>query len=183
MTITLHQLMSNKIIIIDFEDSFTYNIANILFPYEKKMVVVPHQQFFHAMIKSLLVSTERHAVILGPGPGHPDQYKKYFHHIITLMNAPNIYMMGICLGHQLMGKILGHRIDQLEWPVHGQAIECKFKDKKFLVQRYNSLGVFVNNKVKDIIYYPRGISYQFHPESVGTNENEIFFEELLTFLE
>jgi anthranilate/para-aminobenzoate synthase component II len=174
--------MLDKIIIIDFEDSFTYNIANILFRYEKKIIVVSHKLFFSKLSKELLSSDRRHAVILGPGPGHPDQYKDYYQDIKNILLAANIYTMGICLGHQILGTILGHQVKHLSDPVHGQAIECEFDGRKILVQKYNSLGVFVNKELKDIIRYPNGVSYQFHPESIGTSENELFFKELLTFV-
>jgi anthranilate/para-aminobenzoate synthase component II len=174
--------MSDKIIIIDFEDSFTYNIANILFHYEKEIIVVSHKIFFSKLCKSLLSSDKRHAVILGPGPGHPDQYKDYYQDIKKNLLAKNIYTMGICLGHQILGKISGHQVERLLDPVHGQAVECEFEGRKILVQKYNSLGVFVNKELKDVLKYPRGISYQFHPESIGTSENELFFKELLAFV-
>jgi anthranilate/para-aminobenzoate synthase component II len=60
--------MSDKIIIIDFEDSFTYNIANILFSHERKISVLPHREFFTSM-DCLIDVREKIAVILGPGPG------------------------------------------------------------------------------------------------------------------
>jgi anthranilate/para-aminobenzoate synthase component II len=181
MITTSHQSMLGKIIIVDFEDSFTYNIANILYSYEEKCEVISHQHFFTKQLTSL-PEVEKIAVILGPGPGHPDQYIRYHDDIKKLINKSNVYLMGICLGHQLMarveGKIVSHSLVQM----HGQTIEIEFKGIRSIVQRYNSLSVYENGVELNIGYYQNGISYQFHPESIGTLQNDIFFEDLLTFI-
>lgn len=173
--------MSTRIYIIDFEDSFTYNIANILYPHEKKIEVIPHHIFFEQKLYKLDTPLKI-AVILGPGPGHPKEYCKYFNKIKKIMCQGNIYIMGICLGHQIMNKLTGAQIKKASNQLHGQTIKILFKNKKINVQCYNSLGVYIKGVEQKINFYPNGISYQFHPESVGTSENMLFFHDLLKFI-
>lgn len=175
--------MLDKIWIIDFEDSFTYNIANVLDKYPFSVKVVGHEDFFSYFYEDVSHSKERHAVILGPGPGHPEEYRRYFQQIERLKEKKNIYLMGICLGHQMLALINGERVDHAKQKIHGQGHAIVFKGESFKVQRYNSLAVWRGAEEVDIINYERGISYQFHPESIGTSDNDVFFSELIAFLE
>ncbi|AUN98538.1 hypothetical protein C0V70_10560 [Bacteriovorax stolpii] len=176
--------MLDKILIIDFEDSFTYNIANVLYAHETSVQVLGHREFFSSLyFDELMKSSQKRALILGPGPGHPDEYIHYQEKIKLLMDKKNLFVMGICLGHQLMGKIAGRRVDYSRHQVHGQSELIEFKGRKIPVQRYNSLSVWEKEKEVDIQEFPRGVSYQFHPESIGTADNDIFFKDLLVFLE
>lgn len=174
--------MLDKIIIIDFEDSFTYNIASVLFPLNPSVKVISHQEFFNSTMGELLESKEKHALILGPGPGHPDAYQKYFAQIETFRNLSQFYVMGICLGHQMLGLIDGKVVDLAQEQIHGQTIFIEFDGVERPVQRYNSLAVYEGGAEVNIRRFERGISYQFHPESVGTDSNPLYFRELLDFL-
>ena len=168
-----------KIYIIDFEDSFTFNIATELYAYEKSIVVVSHQDFF--MPKNLLFVQEKiktpTAIILGPGPGNPYEYQDYFTSIKDLKNNPNLFIMGICLGHQILALVDGLKIKQSNKPTHGGQVKINFENKNILVQRYNSLAVFESEKsLKEVQVrqWTRGVSYQFHPESIGTENRHLF---------
>jgi anthranilate synthase component 2 len=174
--------MSDKIIIVDFEDSFTYNIASVLFPLENELKVIPHQIFFKSNYEEILIRNEKCAVILGPGPGHPSEFYSYFELIKNLMAKKSIYVMGICLGHQILGLIENKIIKEAEIKVHGQTEEILFKNQKYNVQRYNSLAVYENDKEVNLSVFERGVSYQFHPESIGTEKNIVFFQDLLDFI-
>jgi anthranilate/para-aminobenzoate synthase component II len=174
--------MLDKIIIIDFEDSFTYNIASVLFPYEKSVAVISHHDFFKVQMHYYLNSKERHALILGPGPGHPDEHKKYFEEIKKFRKLKNFYVMGICLGHQMLGLIDKKRVSKAQEQIHGQTIFIEFDGQERAVQRYNSLAVYEDGVEVNIRRFERGISYQFHPESVGTDSNPLYFRELLDFI-
>lgn len=180
-------LDKTKIYIIDFEDSFTFNIATELYAYEKDIQVVSHQDFFSpkkfpAFLESIKTPT---AIILGPGPGDPVEYTNYFSYIKALKNNSSIFLMGICLGHQLMALIDGMSVRASLKPTHGGQVKINFDNKNILVQRYNSLGVFESRKSQNEIQvrqWVRGVSYQFHPESIGTENRPLFFKELLDFL-
>ena len=174
--------MLDKIIIIDFEDSFTYNIASVLFPYEKKISVISHIDFFNFHLENYLNSKIKHALILGPGPGHPNEYKKYFLKIKKFRKLKNFYIMGICLGHQILGLIDNRIISNAKSQIHGQTMLIEFDGALRAVQRYNSLSVYVDDMEVNITKFERGVSYQFHPESIGTDSNPLYFKELLDFI-
>jgi len=174
--------MLDKIIIIDFEDSFTYNIASVIFPFESSVKVISHEEFFHFRSGEFLNSHKKHALILGPGPGHPSAYQKYFKQIEVFRNHPNFYVMGICLGHQMLGLIDGKIVDHACEQIHGQTTFIEFDGVERAVFRYNSLAVYENGSEVNIRRFKQGISYQFHPESVGTDSNPLYFRELLEFI-
>lgn len=174
--------MLDKIVIVDFEDSFTYNIANVLYPFEKSIKVISHEEFFAKTMFEISHSSSKLAVILGPGPGHPEDYRAYFKDIKTLMGLSHIYLLGICLGHQLMALVDGCHINYAKEQMHGHAVDLDFEGVKLKVQKYNSLAVFRDGAEVDICRYHNGISYQFHPESIGTQNNQLFFRELIRFI-
>ena len=179
-------LDSTKIFIVDFEDSFTFNIATVLFSFEKEIKVMGHQEFFQIKnLDNLLKTNKSIGVILGPGPGSPEIYKNYFSKISDLRNNSHIYLMGICLGHQILALIDGLIVKPSLTPVHGEQVLINFENINIHVQRYNSLAVYNTLFSSNEIYvrnWERGVSYQFHPESIGTNKNSLFFRDLLNFI-
>jgi anthranilate/para-aminobenzoate synthase component II len=180
-------LNSTKIYIVDFEDSFTFNIASELYKFEKSIEVVSHIDFFSQDFFSELTAqkTIKFAIILGPGPGSPETYINYFDKIKILKLNKNIFLMGICLGHQIISMIQGFKIRSSNKPIHGNQIRLDFNNKNIIVQRYNSLAVYsADNSTDEIMVnkWDRGISYQFHPESIGTHNNLLFFKDLLNFI-
>ena len=144
-------------------------------------------------------------IILGPGPGHPDDYAYLSQAIYKLTRLENILVYGICLGHQLIWKSLGAKIEHCHRPIHGQSkayelplslSEALELDHSIQVQHYNSLAVkpnetsiksfqgelFIHKDELIISVNQRIITYQFHPESVGTTFPESFFRSINKFL-
>lgn len=180
-------LDKSKIYIVDFEDSFTFNIATELYTYEKDIQVVSHEDFFSSKTFSGFLEKIKTptAIILGPGPGSPEDYIHYFSSIKDIKNNPLIFLMGICLGHQLLALMDGMSVRPSLRPMHGGQVKINFDHKNILVQRYNSLGVFetrTGTKEIQVRQWIRGVSYQFHPESIGTENRSLFFKDLLDFL-
>ncbi len=180
--------------LIDFDDSFTFNIYSTLkeiFPQVNVDIINKSQALSYLQI--LADTDDDHVVILGPGPGHPKEYKEFYAVISKLLNNKRIYLMGICLGHQLIWNVLGLEVSKGSHPIHGQQV-CYRKSKNnfcppwlefpLKVQRYNSLAVKVSSS--DILKFNPTynffisdgelimsfsellVTYQFHPESVGT---------------
>lgn len=182
----------SKIIIVDFDDSNTYNIASVLFPYEKNIKVVHYSKFFHDdFFCDFINDLSKKAVVLGPGPGHPNFYQMHFQRVLAILQHPKIYCMGICLGHQLILHSLGYSIVNSKNPTHGVPIQINFRGVECSVQRYNSLAVLTCQKVHEelvidgevmIAFFPQGVTYQFHPESVATTQQRMFFDELILFI-
>ena len=179
-----------KIYIVDFEDSFTFNIANVLYPLCNDLKVLNNKEFFEEYFDTI-ISEDKIAIILGPGPGHPNQYSKYFHQIKMLLFRKNIYLMGICLGHQIIAIQFNYEIILSANPAHGVRVLVTWNHHDYYVQRYNSLAVKSGQKSNEILLmnevvvldYGNGRSYQFHPESVGTEKSLYFFKDLLSFIQ
>lgn len=181
--------MSNntKIFVVDFEDSFTFNIASEIYQNEKRVEVISHGEFFRSYADDLISKGKSHkfGVVLGPGPGHPEAYSTYFEKISILKNSSQIFLMGICLGHQIISLVDGLKVRQSSKPMHGAQVKIDFNNTNLLVQRYNSLSVYSSNSDDEELMvrrWNRGISYQFHPESIGTHHNHIFFSDMFEFL-
>jgi len=176
-----------RVLIIDFEDSFTFNIARECFNYSSEVKVVFYREFFHPLSYHQTLSTlsERDILILGPGPKHPRDYPETFLFIADLLTQDKWQVFGICLGHQLMAYVLGHQVIRSKEVMHAEAVKLKSNFfGNINVYRYNSLEVLAKNcsYEKAILYgdrvyeieYGRHLSVQYHPESIGSPAKNIF---------
>ena len=186
-----------KVILVDFEDSFTFNIANEVRLLGLDVEVVHYLDFS----KKCLSSKLDFITIFGPGPGHPDEYDKIYQLIKIFFIENNNPFMGICLGHQLYWRAKGINVKSSKRMMHGECEQVTipewsvFSDKYWgietEVQRYNSL-VVDHRSIKGCnnLYLSTDsellmssnnqvITYQFHPESVGTSFPSLFFGALL----
>lgn len=194
------------ITICDFEDSFTYNIFSDL-SVDFETSVLPFNKI-KSFLKSKINSTKKEVIILGPGPGHPDEYSFIDFEIKELIKNKNILLVGICLGHQLIWKSLGFKTTNSSNPIHGQVEELcnthnifeeKIFKKIFNVQRYNSLCIsllecqsrelevdgwklILKNNELYISLKSNILTYQFHPESVGTSCRKQYYVPVHQFL-
>ena len=192
------------IYICDFDDSFTYNIYSVLLENFTglNVEIISKDRILHFLQKNSDINTKQ-LIILGPGPGHPDQYRYLFKAIIELFNNKNTFLMGICLGHQIIWRAKGHIVDHCYTPIHGSSKQYLLPDqmahdlfltKRILVQHYNSLAVKKEQDQFDdcliledsgelvIAYDTQLLTYQFHPESIGTTYPESFFRYATNFL-
>ena len=194
-------MKADLIHIIDFDDSFTLNIAAHLSALNTPFRIINWQSW----------EKERDLhpqVLLGPGPGHPAEYRSIFKRIETLLKLPGAFVMGICLGHQLIHHLLGYKIIPWKHPLHGQArpLDPRFfswlegKEMPLLsgkVQFYNSWGVEYCPPGASQLFCQqadgekqvwsgkgvRHLSFQFHPESIGTTFPHRLFTPLLQKLD
>ena len=176
----------SKLIIIDNYDSFTYNLVHYLEPYCNEVLVFRNDNISYDQI------TNKHKILLSPGPGLPNDNKELLKVIEKYYRTNNI--LGICLGFQAIGQYFGASLFNLEKVRHGiqtnlQVLnhENLFKDlpSNFLIGHYHSWIIknipdilkvsavdYENNamafKHKDLNIY--GI--QFHPESILTENGQ-----------
>lgn len=193
-----------RVILIDFDDSFTHNIAEILFKMGEEVLVIPWKKF-PVEFDRLFSEKSKKVLIYGPGPGCPSDYEEIFSLINEIGDMENVFQLGICLGHQILWQLKGYKTKKCKNPVHGQSEEIEipawdgifFKNdwgKKTQVQRYNSLMIQAENfpeqsenfslKDGEVIMgrFCRGLTYQFHPESIGTSCPRFFFSPVRHFL-
>lgn len=175
---------------LDFEDSFTYNVIQELEQSGLRVEVRHWSDFSGEESFDLLV--------LGPGPGHPDDYQQIFP-LLTEMLKQKEKIFGVCLGHQILWRLQGVEVSRSLLPVHGQKIELTLDSdwmqflqlpERIRVQRYNSLAVKSDQCPEGFhcliqdgeVVMSRNshlLSYQFHPESVGTSCRQSFFRPIL----
>lgn len=175
-----------KALFLDFEDSFTFNLVQELTEAGLEVEVTHWSEFSPTLQADLLV--------LGPGPGHPDDYKQIYP-LIEEWFRKEKKVFAVCLGHQILWRMMGHEVARSAYPLHGQKVQLTLNDnwqsflnlpEKITVQRYNSLAVKKGPSLDEVITHIEDneivlsrsknfISYQFHPESVGTNCRQSFF--------
>ncbi|HXH29629.1 MAG TPA: hypothetical protein VNJ01_02340 [Bacteriovoracaceae bacterium] len=180
--------MMKRATFIDFDDSFTFNVIQELSQAGFTVAVVHWKDFEVLPAEGLLV--------LGPGPGHPDDYQSLFPLILSWLELKKP-LFGVCLGHQLLWRILGEDVIRSKEPLHGQKVKLALNKEwsdwlrlgsEVSVQRYNSLAVLAQAAIRNpgyrnlivndeilITRSPQVITYQFHPESVGTSYRKAFF--------
>lgn len=192
---SLKIMQDYKITLIDFSDSFSYNILSSLHELELKCELIHYSK-----ISNNFIIKEKNIVILGPGPGHPSDYSNVIGPWLkNWFNDNRFFIVGICLGHQLILSEFNFGIKRRISPRHGQSRKItipnwpEFFDKEFQgkilsVQEYNSLFVSPNiGHNIEIEYYSieeeivmakneKFISFQFHPESIGTQNSALYFD-------
>ena len=173
-----------KIILIDNYDSFTFNLYHYLSSY-CKVEVIRNDKIDSAEI----IKKKYNKIVISPGPGNPNQAGNCLKIVKKLyMKIP---ILGVCLGHQIIGQVFGSKIIQAKTLVHGKTSKIFSKKigilknlpKTFEATRYHSLiidkktlsinlsitaetknGVIMGIKHKN--YNVHGV--QFHPESIKT---------------
>ena len=173
-----------KIILIDNYDSFTFNLYHYLSTYAKVEVVRNDKIDFNQIIKKKFDK-----IVISPGPGNPYQSGNCIRIVKKLYKK--IPILGVCLGHQIIGQVFGSKIIQAKNLVHGKTSKIISKNfgilknlpKTFEATRYHSLIIDKKTLSKDLTitaetvdgtimgiqhkkYNVHGV--QFHPESIKT---------------
>ena len=193
--------MLKKVLIIDNYDSFTY----ILKQYFGELGANP-EVFFHDQITiSQIKRMKPTHIVLSPGPGTPDKPKD-----VGIMPKvikefyKKIPILGVCLGHQMIGKFFGGKIIRAPKIMHGKRSMIHhnkqgiFKGVKspFEAMRYHSLTLDFRSQISDfritaksddgVIMAIQHAEYpvfgvQFHPESLGTPEGKKIIRNFLKY--
>lgn len=170
---------------IDNYDSFTFNLVQYLEELKEEVLVYRNDSIDLKEIINLNPSI----IVISPGPCTPEETgicKKVIEEF-----KGKIPILGICLGHQTIGKVFGANIIKAREPVHGKVHSIKhrnigvFKDLKnpLNVTRYHSLVIEKETLPKCLEITAEtndgeimGISHkkyiiegvQFHPEAILT---------------
>ncbi len=173
-----------KIILIDNYDSFTFNLYHYLSTYSKVDVVRNDNINSYDILKK-----KYNKIVISPGPGNPNQAGNCLKIVKDVYKK--IPILGVCLGHQIIGQVFGGKITGAKNLMHGKTSKIKhnkkglFKNIKnnFKATRYHSLIVDRKKFPKELIitaetenktimglmhknYNIHG--FQFHPESIST---------------
>ena len=173
------------ILLIDNYDSFTYNVYQAVANLGHPLQVVRNDRISLADISV----ANYDAIIISPGPGTPDDAG--LSKQIVREFAGKLPILGICLGHQVIGEVFGGNIVRAPQPVHGKTTEVAHQGdglytdlpQPFTAGRYHSLiveeaslpeclEVTARNEENLIMglrhrqFNVQGV--QFHPESILT---------------
>ncbi len=174
-----------KILLIDNYDSFTYNLYHYVSSFDKNVEVKRNDK----VNSKDIIKNKYKKIIISPGPGNPDQSGNCLKIVKDFYNK--IPILGVCLGHQIIGQVFGSKIIQAKKLMHGKTSLIKNKKlgilkdikSKFTATRYHSLIVDRATLSKDLVvtattegniimglmhnkYQVHGV--QFHPESINT---------------
>ena len=174
-----------KIILIDNYDSFTFNLYHYLSSLKVKVDVIRNDQ----ITSNEILKRKYNKIVISPGPGNPDQSGNCLKIVKSLYKK--IPILGVCLGHQIIGQVFGSKIIQAKRLMHGKTSKIISKKvgilknlpKSFEATRYHSLIIDkktlskhleITAESKDGLvmgvqhkkYNVHGV--QFHPESIKT---------------
>ena len=176
-----------KILLIDNYDSFTFNLYHYLSSLKVNVDVIRNDK----ITSKEILKKNYDKIVISPGPGNPNQSGNCLKIVKTLYKK--IPVLGVCLGHQIIGQIFGSKIVQAKELVHGKTSKIISKNlgilkgipKIFEATRYHSLIIDKKTLSKDLeitamtsdgiimgvkhrIYDVHGV--QFHPESIKTKD-------------
>src|SRR5687768_12146027 len=102
------------ILVLDNFDSFVHNLARYLQRLGQETVVVRNDAIDVAGIRMLRPT----AIVLSPGPCTPSEAGCSLEVVRELEGE--FPMLGVCLGHQIIGEALGGRVIRAPQPMHGR---------------------------------------------------------------
>ena len=174
-----------KILLIDNFDSFTFNLYHYLSSLKTNVEVFRNDQ----ITEKDIIKKKYNKIVISPGPGNPNQAGNCLRIVKKLYKK--IPILGVCLGHQIIGQVFGSKIIQTKKLMHGKTSKIKSLSagilknlpKSFEATRYHSLIIDKKTLSKDLKitaltkdgiimgimhkkYNIHGV--QFHPESIKT---------------
>jgi anthranilate synthase component II len=184
-----------RVLVIDNYDSFTYNLVQYLGELGAEVLVHRHDAIDVAGVAALRPTH----LVVSPGPRTPDEAGISVDVIRAL--AGSVPILGVCLGHQAIGRAFGGRIVRGREPVHGKVSDVHHDGRSLFAgledpmpaTRYHSLVIdpaLAPDLVRtawcdgDVVMGVRhrelpveGV--QFHPESILTGSGRALLANFL----
>ena len=169
------------ILIVDNYDSFVHNVARYFEELGERTRVVRNDEVAAADLKAK-------AIVISPGPCTPHEAGQSIS--IVREYSGKLPILGICLGHQVIGEVFGGTVKRARRPMHGDSSEIAHDasgvfeglPQHFSAGRYHSLIVELNGETPLTVTarsddgeimglrhrdHPT-FGVQFHPESILT---------------
>lgn len=176
--------MTERVLLLDHDDSFTYNLRDWLRPAFPNITVAHHSN-------DKVLEQAYDLIVLSPGPLSPKSYP----HVLQQINKlnPTQPVFGVCLGLQSLVEASGGIVSAYRPPLHGKtsalhmvnSSDEKSSFENLAVARYHSLAcegfeknfnicavsaddgkpMWLEHKEK------KWIGFQFHPESFLTEQS------------
>jgi para-aminobenzoate synthetase component II len=169
------------ILIVDNYDSFVHNIARYFVELGAGVVVKRNDAVGDA---DLAVK----AIVISPGPCTPTEAGVSLD--VVRRFSGRLPILGVCLGHQVIGQVFGGRVVRAQEPMHGEASSIRHDGagvfaglpQGFAAGRYHSLivedvegtdlTVTARSETGEIMGLQHKVhstfGVQFHPESILT---------------
>ena len=170
------------ILVVDNYDSFTYNLVQLLLGQVVKVEVVRNDV---EPVKALLLRNPS-GIVLSPGPGRPEDAGVC---PALIEKRPDIPVLGVCLGHQVLAVAFGARVERAPIIMHGKTSSIRHENvgileglpNPFEATRYHSLAVVESTlptELEPLAWSEEGTlmamahssrpywGVQFHPESI-----------------
>ena len=185
------------LLLIDNYDSFTYNLVQYLGELGADVLVKRND----ALSVNEAMSIGASAIVLSPGPADPSQAGICL--ALTAAAAETkTPLLGVCLGHQVIGQAFGSEVVRCKEIVHGKTGKVHHKNKGLFVDlptpfeatRYHSL-VLEHNSMPDCLNITAtledgtimGLQHktlpihgvQFHPESIASQHGHHLLQNFL----
>ncbi len=178
-----------KVLFVDFLDSFVHTLASYVRVTGAQVTTV-RQNFPDELLDEL----QPELVFLSPGPGTPAE--RGVGRVVERVMQRNIPLFGVCLGHQGIAEYFGAKLGVQEVPMHGKPSQIHHQGTSIFTGlpspisagRYHSLYVIRESlppELEVLAETEDGMvmamrhktlpiaSFQFHPESILTLEQEI----------
>jgi len=183
------------IVLIDNDDSFTFNLCHYLGGLGADVAVHRNDRISVTDVMAL----EPEAIVLSPGPCTPNEAGICLDLIAKA--SPTTPILGVCLGHKAIGQAFGGRVVRAT-PLHGKVSDISHKgtgvfrgiNGPLKATRYHSLVVerasmpnalAVNAETADRLVM--GLMHetlpvhgvQFHPESIASEHGHLMLRNFL----
>jgi anthranilate synthase component II len=174
------------ILVLDNHDSFTWNLVHYLQELGREVRV----ERSDALTAEEALASGADAFLISPGPGGPDEAGNSLA-LVAACAAERQPLLGVCLGHQAIGRHFGGRVIRAPAPTHAK-VSAISHDGKGLFEdlplplaatRYHSLVVEEASLPPSLAVTARAedgtvqglrhrqlpiFGVQFHPESIAT---------------
>ena len=177
------------ILLIDNYDSFTYNVFQALSSMGEEVRILRNDQVTLEEMAAMPLK----AIVISPGPGTPDDAGVSKAAVKAF--AGKVPILGICLGHQVIGEVFGGKVIRAPLPIHGKVSPVSHQgnglfrslNNPFPAGRYHSLIVSAEQLpscLEITASTPDGLimglrhrefaveGVQFHPESILTPDGK-----------
>ena len=177
------------LLILDNYDSFTYNLVQ----YFGELGGEPVVRRNDAISVDEIAKLKPTHICISPGPGRPGEAG--VSNEVVRRFAPNVPLLGVCLGHQCIAEVFGGRVVRAERLMHGKTSDIHHNDSgvfaglpnPFSATRYHSLIVAPELLPNEFVVSAKttegeimGLQHrdfplhgvQFHPESILTAQGK-----------
>jgi anthranilate synthase/aminodeoxychorismate synthase-like glutamine amidotransferase len=177
------------ILVIDNYDSFTWNLVQYLGELGADVKVVRNDEVDLEGIAAM----RPQRIVISPGPGTPDQAGISID--VVRRFGPTTPVLGVCLGHQAIGRAYGATVARAGRQMHGKTSAISHDGRgvlaglsnPFTATRYHSLVILretvpaelevtassEDNEIMGVRHRVHPVEgVQFHPESILTVEGK-----------